>query len=255
MSMQINAIALVALLTGTLACAEASAGDFLSRQLSKSRVRAAWADQGADVKAMFADAGATWPPSDLFVRAFKTEGELELWAGTGKPNAKLVKVHTFPICAASGDLGPKIRQGDGQVPEGFYVINRFNPRSSYHLSLGLDYPNAVDKARTRTQSRGRSPGGDIFIHGSCVTIGCMPLTDGPMERLYLAAIHARGNGQRRVPVHVFPCRFGTKRCQRAMAEHPALNAFWMGLRPGFDAFERTGRPPRVTAKRSGYHLR
>lgn len=239
-----------------LTLSPAQAGRYLDKQLSHKRVAAAWAKSADALREIFADSGARWPPRGLFIRAFKDEGELELWAlpaqaDEERPKARVL-VHTFPICEKSGDLGPKRQVGDGQVPEGFYTVDRFNPWSSFHLSLGLDYPNAVDRAR----ARGVSPGGDIFIHGKCVTIGCMPLTDGPMELLYLAAIAARDKGQRKIPVHTFPCRMGEEACQARLDEASAadedLRAFWRTLRPGYDAFEGTRVPPAVEATRDGY---
>ena len=163
-------------------------------------------------------------------------------------------MQTIPICAASGELGPKRREGDLQVPEGFYTIDRFNPVSSFHLSLGLSYPNRVDRKRAGAAP----PGGDIFIHGSCVTVGCLPLRDGPMETLYLAAIAARDHGQRGIPVHVFPCRFDEGDCQDRLAdpraEDPSVDAFWTSIEPGYSAFESTGRPPRIRVTRDGRYV-
>ena len=158
-------------------------------------------------------------------------------------------VRNFPICAASGDLGPKARAGDGQVPEGYYKVDRFNPRSSYHVSLGLDYPNALDKAR----AGGDPPGGDIFIHGGCVTIGCMPLDDEPMEALYVVAVLARDRGQNVIPVHVFPFRYGTPEAVRHMAEAPPeLRVFWESIAPGFVDFAKTHVPSKVRVTKRGY---
>ena len=231
----------------------AAAGDFLAQQRRYDRVAAAWRDHRVDVRARFDAAGAAWPPRGLFLRAHKREGELELWAAP-REGKRLVRVRTLPICAASGTLGPKARAGDGQVPEGFYAIARFNPRSSYHLSLGLDYPNAVDRAR----AAGQAPGGDIFIHGSCVTIGCLPLEDGPVSWLYLTAVLARDAGQLRLPVHVFPCRMGTTACEQALAglsaDDAEREAFWEELRPFYEAFERDRVVPSVRATAAGYRL-
>src|SRR5258708_2412399 len=133
------------------------------------RVRAARAHVGESVRALFASQQAAWPPRALLLRAFKLDGELELWAEPRR-GAGYVKLKTWRICARSGGIGPKRREGDGQVPEGFYRISGLNPWSSYHLSLRVDYPNHSDRVLGR-----RPLGGDIFIHGKCVTIGCLPL--------------------------------------------------------------------------------
>ncbi len=241
----------------SLAPALAEAGPFLDHQRRYARVRAA-ALAHADLPGSFRDAGAAWPPR-IFLRGFKAEGTLELWAAPAKRGRAWVHVQDFPICAASGDLGPKLRQGDGQVPEGVYAVDRFNPISAYHLSLGLSYPNAYDRARTRAQvGREADPGDNIFVHGSCVTVGCLPLRDAPMERLYLASIAARDAGQRRIPVHVFPCHLDSVACHlrlaNAVIEEPALGDFWAGLLPAFQAFENVHVPPRIRVRRDGYHL-
>ncbi|MCA9528270.1 MAG: hypothetical protein KC549_18425 [Myxococcales bacterium] len=230
----------------------ACAGDFKDGQQARPRVKAAYQRHGAEVEAAFRTAGAAWPPKGIFLRAFKADDVVELWAAPPKAGGRYVKVRDFAVCARSGVLGPKRRVGDFQVPEGFFTIDRFNPQSSYHLSLGLDYPTVADRART---PRGVSPGGDIFVHGQCVTIGCLPLQDDPMEALYVAAVEARSQGQSRIPVHVFPCRLDQPDCQVKLgalsAQDPELAGFWGLLRPGYLAFEATGRPPRVTPLKDG----
>ncbi|MFO0748023.1 MAG: hypothetical protein U1F43_20540 [Myxococcota bacterium] len=226
----------------------AHAGSFADKQRQYERVRDAFAHHLPGMKALFDDAGAAWPPRGVYLRGFKLEGELELWAEKASGHER-VRVRVFPICATSGELGPKSQAGDGQVPEGFYTIDRFNPRSAYHLSLGLDYPNKVDLAR----GDGASPGGDIFIHGNCVTIGCIPIQDDPVEALYVVAVLARDGGQSHIPVHVFPFHFGTAKAEPHMkAAAPDLLSFWSVLQAGYQAFETTHIPPRVDATRKGY---
>lgn len=233
----------------------AEAGDFAARQRRFSRVKAAAEARSAALEASFRDAGAAWPPRSIFIRGFKEERTLELWAAPAAKDEPHVLVRAFPICASSGVLGPKRREGDLQVPEGFYRVSVFNPQSSYHLSLGVSYPNAAD----RFHSRGVSPGSAIMIHGNCVTIGCIPLRDGPIEDLYLAAVFARDAGQQEIPIHIFPCRLDAPECQLildAAAElRPELATFWDGLIPGYLAFLETGAPPKVTPTSDGtYHL-
>ena len=245
-------LGLVALVcAGSLLEPTAEAGDFLARQRRFSRVKAAADKRLPAIEASFRDAGAAWPPKSIFIRGFKQEKIVELWAAPRERDAPHVLVRTFPICASSGELGPKRREGDLQVPEGFYKVSVFNPQSSYHLSLGVSYPNAAD----RHHSRGHSPGSAIMIHGNCVTIGCIPLRDGPIEDLYLAAVLARDAGQQDIPIHVFPCRLDTPSCQLvldAMAEsRPELATFWDGLVPGYLAFLETGAPPSVTPQADG----
>lgn len=227
-------------------------GAFARQQLRHPRVAEAARERLPAVEADFREAAAAWPPRGVFIRGFKTEGQVELWAAPEDRSARSwVLVRTFPVCAASGALGPKRQMGDLQVPEGFYHVNVFNPYSDFHLSLGVSYPNAAD----RFHSGRRAPGYAIMVHGNCVTIGCLPLQDGPIEDLYLAAVMARDSGQSTIPIHLFPCRLDDPACAStlatAAAERPDLQEFWEGLRPGYDAFTATKVPPVVRANRDG----
>lgn len=154
----------------------------------------------------FKQKGLEWPAKYLYIRSFKYDSQLEVWVKSEK-DAPFKHFKTYKVCAMAGTLGPKRMEGDYQVPEGFYYINEFNPRSVYHLSLGLNYPNASD----RYLSDSYQPGGDIYIHGSCVTTGCIPITDSQIEELYLMASYAKAYGQDFIPVHIFPVRFDVKR--------------------------------------------
>ncbi|MEJ0080656.1 MAG: L,D-transpeptidase family protein [Puia sp.] len=138
----------------------------------------------------FAIKQLVWPARFIYIRSFKYDSEMEVWV-KNKQNEKYKLFKTYKICALAGSLGPKRMAGDYQVPEGFYYINEFNPRSLYHLSLGLNYPNASDRMLCDLSQ----PGGDIYIHGSCVTTGCIPITDGQIEELYVLAAHAKDMGQ------------------------------------------------------------
>lgn len=111
-------------------------------------------------------------------------------------------VCTYPFCASSGILGPKRKEGDRQIPEGIYYINHFNPVSNFHLSLGINYPNPSDKIL----SDPAQPGESFYIHGNCVTIGCIPISDDKIKELYILAVEAYNNGQVKIPVHIFPDR-------------------------------------------------
>ena len=218
------------------------------------RVQDALTRRGAELQARFAHHEAAWPPRGLFLRAFKGEMRLELWASAREGHAR-VKVYDWAICAQSGALGPKRREGDGQIPEGVYTIARFNPLSRFHLSMGLNYPNAADRARAGEGD----PGSDIFIHGDCVSVGCLAIRNGPVELLYLAAAMAREGGQRRIPAHLFPCRFGALSCEGALEDgettDPELAILYKQLRLIYAAFERTRSPPHVRVHASGYTLR
>ena len=162
---------------------------------------------------------------------------------------QLEQLKTYEICSRSGRLGPKRRQGDRQVPEGFYHVDRFNPASRFHLSLGLDYPNASDRILSDQQH----PGGDIFIHGDCVTIGCLPLTDHFIKELYIIALDSHEAG-RPVAVHVFPARMqgaSWAKLEQHAGTDAELLAFWQNLRDGFNAFERSKRLPTISVDDRG----
>jgi murein L,D-transpeptidase YafK len=164
---------------------------------------------------------------------------MEIWASpSGSEPFRLL--HTYDIAAMSGKLGPKRKQGDLQVPEGFYHIDRFNPKSRFHLSLGINYPNASD----RKLSDPDRPGGDIFIHGNAVSIGCMAMTDPKIEEIYILALAARNAGQAKIPVHIFPYRMKRK-------PTGSLAAFWGELKPVYDYFEKYRTVPNVRVDSKG----
>lgn len=189
--------------------------------------------------------GLTYPPHEIFLRAFKHEAQLEVWAR--EDNDKWKALMTLPILASSGRPGPKRHEGDRQVPEGFYHIDRFNAASAYHLSLGLDYPNACD----RILGDRERPGGDIFIHGKMVTIGCLPLGDSGIEDLYVLALDTRERGQKSIAIHIFPARMNGETWAQFSGQHPELHAFWAQLQPAYEAFERTHMMPSVSVDAKG----
>lgn len=222
---------------------------FAQDQLRYSRVRTAQRTASPRIHRMFEAQGIRSPAAQVYLRAFKHERALELWVKpAGEAHFKLLK--TYEICALAGEPGPKRRQGDEQVPEGFYTIDLFNPVSSYHLSLRIDYPNQRD----RIANRGRRMGGDIFIHGGCKSIGCLAVTDAGIQEIYWIAVEARALGQRAIPVHIFPARPGSDRMERMRAHYanrPELLDFWASLRPGYEYFEQTRRLPRVSVDARG----
>jgi hypothetical protein len=126
-------------------------------------------------------AGVTYPPEKIALLIFKVERHLELWAGSGQT---WTPVKSYPVLAASGRPGPKLREGDRQVPEGIYRIVGLNPRSRFHLSLELNYPNEFDWQKARQDGR-ENPGSEIFIHGGAASIGCIAIGDEPIEELFV----------------------------------------------------------------------
>lgn len=137
----------------------------------------------------FEKAGVSYPPRQITLIGLKEEKVLELYASDSKANPERL-IRSYPILAASGGPGPKLRQGDGQVPEGIYRIDTFNPDSLFHVSMRVNYPNADDKARARKDGR-TDLGGDIFIHGSAASIGCLAVGDEAAEELFVLAALAK----------------------------------------------------------------
>jgi len=136
----------------------------------------------------FRQVGLSYPPQKLALIAFKDTKTLELWAKNEEDSYKLVS--TYPIKATSGALGPKLKEGDRQVPEGMYKIIGFNPNSSYHLSMKLNYPNKFDLKNAKEEGRSQ-PGTNIFIHGQAVSIGCLAMGDPAIEELF-SLVYATG---------------------------------------------------------------
>lgn len=207
--------------------------DFLAKQKRYERVRTAVSEKEADVIANLKAAGIELKDLNLLIVAFKAERELLLYAKS-KNDDHYRLLHTYEICASSGELGPKSQEGDAQVPEGFYHIDRFNPSSRFYLSLGVNYPNQSDKRR----SKATLLGGDIFIHGACVTIGCLPMTDDKIKEIYLYAVHARNNGQEKIPVYVFPFKMSDANMEKYREAYPDedLQLFWKNIKQGYDRF-------------------
>lgn len=220
-------------------------------QLGYPRVRAAYLEKEGDIKKLFHDKKLLYPGFNLFIRVFKQEALLEVWIkSNGYENYTLL--HVYDVCAGSGTYGPKRKEGDFQVPEGVYSINHFNPSSNFYLSLGLNYPNASD----RILSDKHKPGGQIYIHGNCVTVGCLPLTDDKIKELYVLAIEARNNGQDNIPVHIFPCRMSSTRLAGIQIDYPGHVPFWNNLQPVYDDFEKTKKLSRIVVNSKGeYQLK
>jgi len=148
----------------------------------------------------FKKAGVRYPPNKLALIALKNEKQLELWASN---NDEWNYINTYPIKAASGTLGPKLKEGDRQVPEGIYKIIGLNPNSSYHLSMKLNYPNKFDLYHAEMEGRSE-PGSNIFIHGKKFSIGCLAMGDDAIEELFVLIYKT---GKENVKVIISPYDF------------------------------------------------
>jgi len=223
---------------------------FKENQLQFVRVRTAYAEKEEEVSAFLKQNNLKREELQILLRAFKAEKQLQLWAKNA--NEKQYRfLKTYPFCMLSGQLGPKRKEGDFQVPEGFYFIDRFNPASNFHLSLGINYPNASDKIL----AKGNRPGGDVFIHGSCVTIGCIPITNEKIKELYILATEAKSNGQAHIPVYIFPARMdseGLKSLRRTYTDND-LASFWNNLKQGYDRFNKTHKELKFNVARNGLY--
>lgn len=222
---------------------------FLDNQLTFERVVGARKSSDERLRKVFEESGVPYPASEIFLRVFKHERVLELWA-RGDTASHFTLIKEYPVCALPGQLGPKQKMGDLQVPEGFYFIDRFNPRSSYHLSLRVNYPNLADRMRRQALWLG----GDIFIHGGCETVGCVPIENQNIEEVYWLAVQAMDAGQRIIPVHIFPARLDPDRLrwlEGTFHPEPDLLAFWQNLAEGYAYFEQTHQVPWVTVGPDG----
>lgn len=173
--------------------------------------------------------------SQIFLRIFKESKELEVWLRKER-EFQLFKI--YPIHTFSGQLGPKLKEGDRQAPEGFYYVppSRMNPKSRFHLSFNLGYPNRYDRTHGRT-------GSALMVHGNTVSIGCFAMTDPLIEEIYTLADAALRNDQKFFRVHIFPFRMTPKNMIRH--QDSEWSSFWQNLQQGYDFFERTKTPPDV----------
>ncbi len=213
--------------------------DFLSDQKKYERVRNALTEKKEILDEKLNDNELSSNNLNLIFVAYKDNDVLEVFAKANKETTYR-KIISYEVCSRSGQLGPKRKQGDGQVPEGFYHIDRFNPTSSFHLSLGLNYPNLAD----RRKSKASNLGGDIFVHGSCVTIGCLPMTDNFIKEIYLLAVYARNNGQTKIPFYIFPFRMTDQNMTTYKTKYKndkELISFWDNLKIGYDKFVKDSK--------------
>lgn len=225
---------------------------FISSQKQYPKVAIAIKLKEDSLKKQLAALHVSWPVKQIYVRSFKYDSQLEVWV-RNRQKDPFILFKTYKICALSGALGPKRIEGDYQVPEGFYYINQFNPKSSYQLALGLNYPNASD----RLLSDSAKPGNDIFIHGSCVTVGCIPI-NSQIEELYLLASYAHDQGEDFIPVHIFPIRYSIEKSReflvKSSKDDPVYQRFSGRLKEVYDYFEENKKLPLITINKNGEYI-
>jgi murein L,D-transpeptidase YafK len=178
----------------------------------------------------------------VFIRLFKSELRLELWMQQGE---RFVLFTTYPICYYSGQLGPKLRQGDRQSPEGFYTVGKgqLNPNSHWFRAFNVGFPNLLDQAQGRT-------GAHLMVHGGCSSIGCYAMTNPVIGEIWTLVTAALNNGQSSFGMHIFPFRLSEARLD-AYDGNPWA-PFWRELKPGYDLFEATHVPPQISICQKRY---
>ena len=221
-------------------CREALVSDFelpfeqQQKTPDSARLKSVENHVGGDLQGRLNEAGFRYG-SAVYLQFFKEEKVLELYI---EKRGVYELYKSYEIAAASGDLGPKIREGDGQSPEGFYEVfpKQMNPNSSYHLSFNLGFPNAYDRSHGRT-------GSFLMVHGSYVSVGCYAMTDAGIEEIYLLCDAALRRGQKSFAVHCFPFRM--TKANLVAHKTSSWYGFWLNLKQGYDAFERNRIPPKV----------
>jgi len=178
----------------------------------------------------------TTPAAPMLVRVFKESSELEVWKPDSRGSYRLFK--TYAICKWSGELGPKVKEGDYQSPEGFYEVTpgMMNPKSSYYLSFNTGFPNRLDRAQGRS-------GTNLMIHGDCKSVGCYAMTDEQMKEIYALARESFAGGNPSFKLELYPFRMTEANLTRH-ATNPNI-AFWRNLKEGYDVLAQTQRPAAV----------
>lgn len=181
----------------------------------------------------------------VHIRIFKAEKRLEVWLQGG--DGRFALFRGYDICKYSGGLGPKLREGDWQAPEGFYRVGKLqlNPNSRHHLAFNLGFPNAYDRQLGRT-------GSALMVHGGCSSVGCYAITDEKVDEVYAVVEAALDAGQEAIDVHAFPFRM-TEEALARQADNPWM-PYWRNLKQGFDLFEATATPPTVAAHKGEYRF-
>jgi len=232
-----STVLLTACLTASLLYAE-----FLEPPPGSSKSVAAFHRSQGRLQEMLRQKSLSWG-APVFIRIFKEPSELEVWMRG--PDQRFTIFKRYIICRFSGRLGPKLKAGDKQAPEGFYLVgpDQMNPWSNNHLSFNLGYPNEYDQNLGRT-------GSALMVHGGCTSEGCFAMTDYYMDEIYTLADAALARGQTEFQVHVYPFRMSQENLNRHRSS--PWFAFWKNLKRGYDLFETYRLPPRVEVYENSY---
>jgi murein L,D-transpeptidase YafK len=224
---------------------------FREKQLKNTRVREAYRDKEKIVVKTLAAHAILRDSLRICLRAFKTEKKIEVWAKNSHDSV-YVLVRELPICELSGYVGPKRRSHDLQVPEGFYHIDGLNPYSKYYLSMKINYPNASDSVRGVR----RHLGSQIFIHGSCISSGCLAITDDKIKELFVYCIEAYNSGQEEIGITIYPARLNDVTYSDLIygyGKYKDMISLWADLKKSWDLFEKYRVPPTIKFLPNGGH--
>ncbi len=224
---------------------------FREEQMNFTRVREAYTDKEKTVIKNLTAHAIARDSLRVYLRAFKTEKKIELWAKNISDSAFMM-IKEFPICHISGYIGPKRRYRDQQVPEGFYHISGLNPYSKYYLSMQINYPNASDSIRGVPGRLGNY----IFIHGECVSSGCIAITNERIKELFVYCIEAYNSGQEEIGLTIFPAQLTDTNYSFLTTNFSKYKddiSLWADLKKSYDFFEKTKVPPTVKFLPDGTH--
>ena len=224
---------------------------FRDKQINYTRVREAYTNKEKTVTKTLTDHGISRDSLQIYLRAFKTEKKIELWA-KNTCDSVFTLIKEFPICEISGEIGPKRCSHDLQVPEGFYHISELNPYSKYYLSLRINYPNASDSIRG---VRGHL-GNLIYIHGNCESSGCISITDEKIKELFIYCIEAYNSGQMEINITIFPQQLTDSnyaRLTKAYSKNKDKTSLWADLKKSYDLFNQKKVPPTIKFLSDGTH--
>jgi len=224
---------------------------FRDQQMVFTRVRDAYADKEKIVVKTLVGHSISRDSLRIYLRVFKTEKIVEIWA---KNNSDSVfkPIREFSICEISGSIGPKRHSHDLQVPEGFYHISDLNPYSRYYLSMQINYPNASDSIRGVHGHLGNL----IFIHGECLSSGCIAITNDKIKELFVYCIEAYNSGQKKIEMTIFPARLNDSTYSHltsGFSKNKDKISLWADLKRSYDLFNKTKVPPTVKFLPNGSH--
>jgi murein L,D-transpeptidase YafK len=208
----------------------AQQNNFLYYQLTFPRVNFAKLNYDSSLQKIFNDNQLHFPAKQIYIRAFKKEQILEVWA---TDNIQFHLIKTYNFTAKSGILGPKQQEGDLQIPEGFYQLETFNPESKFHLSFKINYPNFSDTIRNKNFE---NLGSDIYIHGSNKTVGCIPIGNENIEELYWLCVKSFSINTN-IPIHIFPFKMEEKNLVSNLKKFPKQASFWKSIQPMYRFFQ------------------